>query len=304
MRERPVDSLVSALRSLGGNISYIGKKGFPPLRINAHGLKGGYAKITGSGTSQGISSLLLSAPLSDRGITIEVTGEPVSKAYVDITCDVMKAFGIPVERDGYRIFSVVGATRYQACTFAVEGDASSASYFWAAAAVTGGKATTINLDPFSTRQGDAGFLEILKAMGADVQTENSSVTVTGGDLKGLELDMSSMPDLVPTLAAVAVFARGTTLIRNVAHLRIKESDRLASIAMEWKKLGASVEEFQDGLRIEGGRPLHGATLDPHDDHRLAMSLAVVSLRVPDIEILNRDCVEKSFPGFWGLWDAC
>jgi 3-phosphoshikimate 1-carboxyvinyltransferase len=192
---------------------------------------------------------------------------------------------------------------YQPRTFEIEADVSAASYFWAAAAVAGGSVTTANVDPFSTCQGDSGFLDILEQMGCRVKREQGEVTVHGGTLEGLEVDMGAMPDMVPTLAAAALFAKGKTTIRNVAHLRLKESDRLRAVAEEWKRLGARVEELPDGLIIEGDRPLEGAVVDPHDDHRIAMSLAVIGLKVPGLVITHKTCVNKSFPAFWELWDT-
>jgi 3-phosphoshikimate 1-carboxyvinyltransferase len=162
--------------------------------------------------------------------------------------------------------------------------------------------TTQNIAATDSLQGDMAFLDILEKMGCRVQRETRQVMVQGAPLKALDLDMSAMPDMVPTLAAVALFAQGRTIIRNVAHLRIKESDRIASVVKEWKSLGARIEEQPDGLIIEGATPLSGAKVDPHNDHRLAMSLAVIGLRVPGVRIQNEACVIKSFPNFWELWE--
>jgi 3-phosphoshikimate 1-carboxyvinyltransferase len=183
----------------------------------------------------------------------------------------------------------------------VEGDASSGSYFWAAAAVTGGTVRTDNIFAHTALQGDIGFLDILEKMGCTVERKSDHVMVHGNDLQGIDVDMAKMPDIVPTLAAVALFARGKTSIRNVPHLRYKESDRLEAVATEWQRLGARVEELPDGLIIHGGSPLRGGILDPRDDHRIAMALAVVGLRVPDLRIESGDCVNKSFPRFWDMW---
>ena len=207
-----------------------------------------------------------------------------------------------VERNGYAWYRVKSGQRYSAHEFTIEGDVSSASYFWAAAAVIGGKVTTENIHPFTTRQGDIHFLDLLEQMGCKAMKENDRVTVYGNGLSGIEADMSQMPDMVPTLAAVALFARGKTIIRKVGHLRYKESDRLKAIASEWKRLGAHVEELPDGLLIFGGIPLHSAIVDVHNDHRIAMSLAVVGLKVPGVRIRGETCVKKSYPGFWEIWD--
>jgi 3-phosphoshikimate 1-carboxyvinyltransferase len=219
-----------------------------------------------------------------------------------MTLDVMKAFGVKVFRDGYRLFKVDAQQAYQPRHFSVEADVSNASYFLAGAAVTGGTVVIEGIDPFSTRQGDIRFLDVLEEMGCNVKKEKDRVRVRGDALFGIEADMSTMPDMVPTLAAVALFAEGTTIIRNVPHLRHKESDRLRAVRLEWERLGGKIEELSDGLIIHGGGHLSGTLMDPHDDHRLAMSLAVVGLRVPGIKIKDEDCVKKSSPQFWELWD--
>ncbi len=226
----------------------------------------------------------------------------VSKPYVDLTLDVMEQFGVRVAREGYTYFRVKSGERYQSRRFTIEGDVSSASYFWAAAAVTGGTVTTENIRPFATRQGDVGFLRILEKMGCKVEKDTDRVVIHGGSLTGIDIDMGSMPDMVPTLAAIALFANGRTTIGNVSHLRYKESDRLASVALELGKLGGRIEELPDGLIIHGGSPLLGAVVDPNDDHRIAMSLAVVGAKVPGVKIRNEACVNKSFPQFWEMWD--
>jgi 3-phosphoshikimate 1-carboxyvinyltransferase len=227
----------------------------------------------------------------------------VSGPYVDLTLEVMHRFGVEVRREGYRWFQVLPGPGYRPGTFQIEGDASSASYFWAAAAVTRGCVATENIRAASSRQGDLAFLDILERMGCTVKREDRRVIVQGKALVGLETDMSPLPDMVPTLAAVALFARGKTVIRNVPHLRYKESDRLHALKEQWTRLGARIEELPDGLIIEGLAPLQGALCDPHDDHRLAMSLAVVGLRVPGIRIQDEHCVAKSFPRFWEWWDS-
>jgi len=168
--------------------------------------------------------------------------------------------------------------------------------------VTGGAISTENIHPHITHQGDIGFLNILEEMGCRVERRTDQVVVQGGALSGIEADMSTMPDMVPTLAAIALFADGKTVIRNVPHLRHKESDRLNSIALEWDRLGGRVDELPDGLIVHGGQRLSGAVVEPHEDHRMAMSLAIVGLRVPGIKIKNEDCVYKSFPQFWKMWD--
>ncbi|MFO7600302.1 MAG: 3-phosphoshikimate 1-carboxyvinyltransferase [Candidatus Desulfacyla sp.] len=303
MRQRPIGPLVAALNRLGVDASCVKRNGCPPVRIRASGIRGGRVSISGDQSSQFLSSLLLSAPCADADIDVEVKGELVSSPYVDMTTHVMEEFGIRVDRDPYHCFRIPRGQDYRAREFIVQGDASSASYFWAAAAVTGGTMVTCNIHPYTTLQGDIRLLKILERMGCTIKKAADRVTVRGGELSGIEVDMSDLPDMVPTLAAVALFARGRTVIQNVAHLRHKESDRLHALAVEWGRMGGRVQELPDGLIIEGETPLSGGVADPHNDHRLAMSLAIVALRVPDLEITDKDCVNKSFPTFWRLWDC-
>jgi 3-phosphoshikimate 1-carboxyvinyltransferase len=304
MHRRPVGDLVAALQSLGVDASCTELEGFPPVALRSTGIRGGTVRMAGSRSSQFLSALLLAGPYAARGIEIEVTGDLVSRPYVDLTVETMERFGISVIREGYRYFRVVPGGAYQARDYTIEGDVSSASYFWAAAAVTGGSVTTTNIYPDTTRQGDLGLLSILEQMGCTIERGPDRVVVRGGRLSGgFEVDMGSMPDMVPTLAAIAAFAEGDTVIRNVAHLRDKESDRLRAVAFEWRRLGIPVEELADGLVIPGGTRPSGAVVDPHDDHRLAMALAVLGLRTPGVKIRDEQCVIKSFPDFWKRWDG-
>ena len=303
MCERPIGELVRALNQLGADARCIDRTGFPPVWVRARGLRGGPVTISGDKSSQFLSSLLLTAPYAETDVDIEINGRLVSLPYVDVTVDVMGGFGIPVHRDDYRHFHIRAGKRYRPCHFRIEGDVSSASYFWAAAAVTRGVVTTLNIHPRTTRQGDIGFLEVLGEMGCRIIRESDMVRVEGQGLRAIEADMGSMPDMVPTLAAVALFARGKTFIRNVAHLRFKESDRLRAIALEWQRLGAKIQELSDGLVIQGETPLAGTALNPHNDHRLAMSMAVIGLKVPGIHVDNEHCVGKSFARFWEIWDS-
>lgn len=303
MQQRPVGPLVMALNRLGVDASCIEKAGCPPVLIRAKGIRGGRVLVDGDQSSQFLSSLLLSGPYAETDMEIEVKGKLVSRPYVDITVNVMKQFGIRVERDHYDSFKISSGQKYRAGEFSIQGDASSASYFWAAAAVTGGQIITENIYPHATRQGDIRFLEVLEEMGCFIEKGSDRVAVHGRNLSGIEVDMGDLPDMVPTLAAVALFARGKTIIRNVPHLRHKESDRLHAVALEWGRIGGRIEELPDDLIIHGGAPLSGTDVYPHDDHRLAMSLAVVGLRVPDLEIRDQHCVSKSFPSFWALWES-
>ncbi len=302
MLSRPIGQLVRALTQVGVEADCVDKKNYPPVLVRANGIRGGSLSIRGDQSSQFISSLLLSAPYAAEDIKISVNGELVSKPYIDITIDVMGKFGVEVLRDGYSHFTIPSGRAYKPQDFTVEGDVSSASYFWSAAAITGGCVITENIDTCRTKQGDMKFLNLLEKMGCYIKKESDRVLVRGGRLSGIDADMSAIPDMVPSMAAVALFCQGRTSIRNVGHLRFKESDRLQAIALEWKRLGGDVKEIDDGLIIQGGKDLTGTEVDPHNDHRLAMSLAVAGLKVPGIKIINENCVDKSFPRFWELID--
>ena len=302
MHERPIGGLVSALNELGVNASCISGGGVPPVLITADGIKGGKVEIEGNKSSQYVSSILMAAPYAEDDVEIVISGDLVSKPYVDVTVKVMEEFGIKVEKEGYKRFKIPKAQSYMPRQFEIEGDVSTASYFWAAAAVTGGTVMTENIYPFETRQGDIRLLEIMSEMGVRVEKERDRVRVSGGTLRGIDVDMGDIPDMVPTVASMAIFAKGKTRIGNISHLHFKESDRISAIAREWNRVGCRVDELDDGLVIHGGCKPIGAEVNSYDDHRLAMSLAVVSLRVPGIKIKGAACVEKSFPGFWEFWD--
>ncbi len=302
LQNRPIGELVQALTQLGAGALLSAPNGCPPVTMKARGLKGGKVEISGRQSSQFISSLLLAAPYAEQDVEIEVLGEMVSEPYIDLTVGIMERFGVSVVREGSRYFKVTAGKGYQGCPMTIEGDVSNASYFWAAAAVTEGTVTIIDLKPGDTRQGDLAILEVLEVMGCRVERGPDWVVVQGGALQGIELDMKSIPDMVPTVAALALLAKGRTVIRHVPHLRLKESDRLGAVTNEWNRLGGRVDELPDGLVIQGGLKLTGTEVDPHDDHRLAMSLAVIGLRVPGIRIRQAECVNKSFPSFWDYWD--
>lgn len=302
MNERPVRELVSALNLLGADISHINKRGYPPVYIKVSRLKGGKVEIAGNISSQYISSLLLAGTYTSEGIEIKVRGSLVSRPYIELTLDVMRSFGVEVTHEDYQRFIIPPGKKYMPRDYTIEGDVSSASYFWGAAAITGGEVITENIRPLTTVQGDISFLDILDRMGCSIGRSEDSVTVKGGELRGVEADMGSMPDVVPTLAAVALFAEGKTIIRNVYHLRYKESDRIKDTAGELRRIGAQIEELEDGLIIHGRHGLNGSDIDPHQDHRLAMSIAVAGIKVPGIRIMDEDCVDKSFPAFWEMWD--
>ena len=301
MAERPIEPLIQALRGWGVKIRSINDTGCPPLEIQADGLAGGPTVLPEGKSSQYLSSLLLVAPYARRNAELTVEGEVLSKPYVNMTLAVMRDFGIEAEAAAELNHFRIPQGCYQGREYRVEGDASSASYFWAAAAVTGGRVTVANV-PFPSLQGDAVLVDILGQMGCRVDRGDQGISVAAPDeLRGVEVDMGDCPDVVPTLAVVAALARGRTVIRNIAHLRIKECDRLGVMAAELAKLGVKTEEGPDYLVIEGaGRnhSYHGAEIATHNDHRIAMSFAVAGLAIPGIVIENPDCVGKSFPDFW------
>ena len=294
--QRPIQDLLDALAGLGVIAASESHNGCPPVVVRAQGLAGGPTKVSGAVSSQFLSAILLISPFAARDVEIEVVGELVSRPYMDITLNVMDDFGIAYYRQGYGFFTVPAGQRYQARHYEVEGDASSASYFLGAAAITGGRVTLTNLNPGSC-QGDAGFIKVLEQMGCLVEASPAGVVLQGRPLQATQINMAHMPDLVPTLAVVAAFAQGETVITGVAHLRHKESDRLQAVATELAKMGIPVQETRDGLIIQGGRP-HGAVIETYNDHRIAMSFALAGLRTPGVSISNPDCVAKSFPDFW------
>lgn len=300
MQERPIQDLLDGLNQIGVAAQSINGNGCPPIDVPGGKIHGGHVDLNCSVSSQYLSSLLLIAPCCRDGLDITVVQGPVSKPYVDMTVDVMTRFGIAVDREGYDRFRVPGNQPYQAGDYTVEPDCSQASYFWAAAAVTG-TPVTVNGITQASRQGDVRFTEVLSEMGCQVIHEPHGITVVGGALSAVTVDMADMPDLVPTLAVIAAFAKGTTVIENVAHLKAKESDRLSSVANELNKMGISATCSDTGLRVQGGTP-HGARIDTYEDHRMAMSFAVAGLRVPGVIIKNETCVEKSFPTFWQVFD--
>lgn len=296
MRQRPVKDLIEALRGAGVEVACEMQEGYPPLLIMADGFAGGKVRVAGETSSQYLSGLLMCAPYARTNVRIEVTGHLVSRPYIDMTLAVMKAFGVNVTFRDDHTYEIDAPQKYRPKHYTVEGDASSASYFFAAAAVTGGRVRVSNLD-YGTTQGDVRFVDILSQMGCRLTHGEGWIELTGGPLHAVDADLNEMPDMVPTLAVVSLFAPGKTVIRNIAHLRIKESDRIGDLARELRKLGARVEEGADFLAVSG-EILNGAVLDTHKDHRLAMSFAVAGLKIPGIVVQDPDCVQKSFPNFW------
>jgi 3-phosphoshikimate 1-carboxyvinyltransferase len=300
MYHRPIGHLLEALNQLGIDARAIEQKNCPPVEIPGGKATGGTVSINCSVSSQFLSSLLLMAPCTAKGMQITVTHGPVSRPYIDMTIDILQLFGIRVEREGYTRFEVDGGQTYQAGSYTVESDASQAGYFWGAAAITGGSVTVKGVSKRSS-QGDIGLAGVFARMGCRVDYSAEGITVTGGELHAVTVDMADMPDMVPTLAVVAAHAKGTTVIENVAHLKAKESDRLASTCTELKKMGISAVAENDRLLVTGGTP-NGTEIETYDDHRIAMSFAMAGLRTPGIKILEPQCVEKSFPNFWDVWE--
>jgi 3-phosphoshikimate 1-carboxyvinyltransferase len=296
MRKRPIVELLRGLGELG--VKAYSQKGndCPPVIVESQGLKGGTARIKGEESSQFLSGLLIVAPYAQKDVNVEVTGSLASKPYVDITQDVVSAFGVEVKNRGYQSFFIKAGQRYLPQEYRIEGDASSASYFFSAAAVCRRRVRVKNFNP-ATIQGDIGFLEILERMGCRVTRGSDWIEVLGKELRGIEVDMNEMPDLVPTLAVTAAFAQGETVIKNIGHLRLKESDRIHALAVELSKMDIRVREEEDGLEIEGGKP-RGAEIETYNDHRMAMSFAIAGLAVSGVRIKEERCVDKSFPGFW------
>lgn len=294
MRQRPIADLVESLNALGADVRCAFDNGCPPVVVKASGLAGGTATVAGGTSSQYLSALLLAAPCAASTVELTIGGELVSEPYVEMTRRLMESFGVQIERTphGYRVVR----QSYAATHYAVEPDASAASYFLAAAAVTGGRVTVEGLTR-SALQGDVLFVDALEQMGCSIEEGHDSLTVTGGPLRGIDVDMNAISDTAQTLAAVAVFADGPTTIRHIAHVRHKETDRIVAVATELRKLGQEVDEFDDGLTIIP-RPVTPAVVDTYDDHRMAMSFALVGLKASGVQIADPGCTAKTYPGYW------
>lgn len=297
MRERPIGHLLDTLNQLGANCHSQNEVDptCPPVQIAARGLEGGACRVAGTISSQYLSGVLMATPYARSAVRIAVDGELVSIPYVEMTEKVMKSFGVAVESDG-TVFRVASPTTYQACDYEIEPDASAASYYFAAAAITGGQVTVLGLDR-NALQGDVGFCDVLEKMGCKVTYREGAIDLVGGPLQGIDVDMNAISDTVQTLAAVALFADGPTRVRGVAHNRHKETDRIGDLAVELRRLGAQVREFEDGLEISPAA-LTGTTIQTYNDHRMAMSLALVGLNVPDVWIDNPRCTDKTYPTFF------
>lgn len=299
MQERPVQALIDSLTQIGVPVQSVNRNGCPPLVVNGGVVKGGSLAIDCSISSQFLSSLLLMAPLTREGLQIDVLKGPVSRPYVDLTVDIMHRFGVTLQRQGYDHFDVPGEQTYRPGAYEVESDVSNASYFWAAGAITGKTIKVMGISGDSL-QGDLAILSLFEKMGCAVTISPDGISVSGGRLKAIEADMADMPDMVPTMAVSAAFAEGTTWIRNVAHLRAKECDRLDAVMQELKSMGIETRSTGDDLSIVGGQP-KAAEIETYNDHRIAMSFAVAGLQAPGTRIRNPACVEKSFPTFWEVY---
>lgn len=298
MHQRPIRELVEALQRVGAEIEYLGTPGCPPLRIRpTRKLRGGQIEMDGSVSSQFVSALLLTAPLHEHPMCISIAGEQISKSYIDMTLQSAGDFGLAVDNERYARYSVCGPARLVARTYEVEGDASGASYLWGLAAISGGTVTVHNANP-SSAQGDIRFPELLERMGCSVTRRARSITVCGAPrLRGIDVDMSNMPDTAQSLAVIAAIAEGPTRITGLSTLRVKETDRIAALHNELAKVGISSEPGPDCITIRGGSP-HAAQIATYEDHRMAMSFAMLGARVPGLVIEEPEVVEKSFPEFW------
>lgn len=302
MYERPIRDLVDSLRPLGADITYLKDEGFPPLRIKANGLQGGKVSVRGNISSQFLTALLMAAPLAQDDLILEVEGELVSKPYIDITLHAMRLFGVEVDNQQYQRFVVKGQQQYRSPgEVMVEGDASSASYFLAAAAIAGGTVRVYGVGADSV-QGDKAFAEVLGKMGAQVTYGPTWIEVTRGDsLKGVDLDLNHIPDAAMTIATTALFAKGPTAIRNIYNWRVKETDRLSAMATELRKVGATVVEGEDYIEVTPPTQLQSAAIDTYDDHRMAMCFSLAAFGDVPITINDPGCTSKTFPEYFDLF---
>ncbi|CCN82618.1 3-phosphoshikimate 1-carboxyvinyltransferase [Vibrio nigripulchritudo SFn27] len=298
MKERPIGHLVDALKTAGADIEYLENENYPPLKIKGTGLKGGKVEIDGSISSQFLTAFLMSAPLAQDQIQIDIIGDLVSKPYIDITLHIMAQFGVKVENNNYQSFVIPAGQSYRSPgDFLVEGDASSASYFLAAAAIKGGEIKVTGIGKNSI-QGDVQFADALEKMGAEIEWGDDYVISRRGELKAVDLDFNHIPDAAMTIATAALFAEGTTAIRNVYNWRVKETDRLSAMATELRKVGAEVEEGEDYIIITPTSELKHAAIDTYDDHRMAMCFSLVALSDTPVTINDPKCTSKTFPDYF------
>lgn len=307
MHQRPIGDLIEAIQSISeGEINAESENSCPPVTIQSNGWQGSSLQVAGSVSSQYLSGLMMAAPLGNNAadaVSISVRGELVSRPYVEMTAEVMRAFHAKVEipqiTQGNETLVVrVNTDGYQGTDYDVEPDASAASYFWATAAITGGSVKVLGLTPKAI-QGDVGFCSVLQKMGCEVTSEPDGMTVSGRASRGIDIDMNSISDTVQTLAVVALFADGPTRVRGVAHNRFKETDRIGDLACELRKLGATVNEHDDGMTIQAiPENLRGGVLETYHDHRMAMSLSLAGLKIPNVRILHPSCTAKTYPEYF------
>nr|NNM91507.1 3-phosphoshikimate 1-carboxyvinyltransferase [Bacilli bacterium] len=298
MRQRPMQDMIDALSQLSVTIEDIDKTGCPPLRIQGKGLAGGTTKVRGTDSSQFLTGLLLAAPYAQNAITIEVIGELVSEPYVVMTIAMMEQFGVKVSKDNQHY--LIPTAMYHARHYAIEPDASGASYFMAAAAVTGGRVKIMGLTRASL-QGDTRFVDVLEAMGCEIGEDAEGIEVIGPQegLQGIDVDLFAMSDLVPTLAAIAPLAKSPVTIRNVSNIRLKETDRIAACVTELRKFGVTVEEYPDGLKVYPCSSFHhDVHVHTYEDHRIAMAFSILGMVVGDTHIEDPGCVAKTFPDYF------
>lgn len=297
MKERPIGHLVDALRQGGAVVDYLEQPDYPPLRLKG-GFRGGEVAVDGSVSSQFLTALLMTAPLAESDTRIVIKGDLVSKPYIDITLNLMATFGVEVENEKYRAFHIRGQQQYQAPgEYLVEGDASSASYFLAAAAIKGGTVKVTGIGR-NSMQGDIRFADVLEKMGARVEWGDDFIACTRGTLNAIDLDMNHIPDAAMTIATAALFAKGTTVMRNIYNWRVKETDRLAAMATELRKVGAEVEEGHDFIRITPPAQIQFAEIGTYNDHRMAMCFSLVALSSTPVTILDPKCTAKTFPDYF------
>lgn len=297
MKERPIGHLVDSLRQGGANIDYLEQENYPPLRLRG-GFTGGDIEVDGSVSSQFLTALLMTAPLAPEDTIIRVKGELVSKPYIDITLNLMKTFGVEIANHHYQQFVVKGGQQYHSPgRYLVEGDASSASYFLAAGAIKGGTVKVTGIGRKSM-QGDIRFADVLEKMGATITWGDDFIACTRGELHAIDMDMNHIPDAAMTIATTALFAKGTTTLRNIYNWRVKETDRLFAMATELRKVGAEVEEGHDYIRIMPPAKLQHADIGTYNDHRMAMCFSLVALSDTPVTILDPKCTAKTFPDYF------
>ncbi len=297
MKERPIGHLVDSLRQGGANIDYLEQENYPPLRLRG-GFLGGDIEVDGSVSSQFLTALLMTAPLAPKDTIIRVKGELVSKPYIDITLNLMKTFGVEIANHHYQQFVVKGGQQYHSPgRYLVEGDASSASYFLAAGAIKGGTVKVTGIGRKSM-QGDIRFADVLEKMGATITWGDDFIACTRGELHAIDMDMNHIPDAAMTIATTALFAKGTTTLRNIYNWRVKETDRLFAMATELRKVGAEVEEGHDYIRITPPAKLQHADIGTYNDHRMAMCFSLVALSDTPVTILDPKCTAKTFPDYF------